>query len=319
MIEFNRYALQQVIRSLAAGVLATVASYYLPSSQYYWILLTALLFVQIRVGDFFSQQLFFQLISGVLLAVLMLLAARCENLVLLAVFLAATSFMSVYVGARQENIFLPVNLLNFMVLLSAGMPSAFDIAIVRSEYVLVGVAIAMLATALLWPSTKRFESNYALTICLQTFKELIRTIFAIYLQRDYKAEHLAYEKHIYQLSQRFFFYRLRLRKLTCEANEIFEIIMALSALRYQVKDHSTFEIAQQEFSDIAVALLDVMSLQKKFPDDYLEVSIARLEEVYRSALQVTAYEPLVFLFFVYSLRALAFQLNCFLNDSEQKK
>lgn len=88
---------------------------------------------------------------------------------------------------------------------------------------------------------------------------------------------------------------------------IYELIMALGLLRYRVKDHTTFEIIDQELKNILSALNERLS-KPHFPND-LEENIDRLEDVYQGALKVASQEPLVFLFFIQDLRALAKELE----------
>lgn len=309
MIEFDRYACQQAVRTLVSGLLAIFVSYYFHSSQDGWIILAAVLLVQVRIGYLFSLQVLSQLIFGLLATLVVFLAnALIGHIFLLAVFLSAISFVSVYLGFRQLNLFLPAYLISLLAMISGGMGVGISDVIMRSEFVLCGMIIAMIATLLLWPDTLHKESKNALATCLQICRKLINTIFSIYLQRDYAEKHLNYEKEIYQLSQRFFYFKNKLKGLDDKIDMVFEIIMVLGTLRYRVKDYAAFEIVHQELREVLSALMDRFN-QREPANDKLTVSIDRLEEVYRSALQVAAHEPLVFLFFIYNLRALRERLD----------
>jgi hypothetical protein len=318
MIEFNFVALRQAIRTLAAGLFAIVMAHYFLSPATYWMILSACLLAQVRIGDLFYQHIVSQLAVGMLAAIGVFFASWWgKNLLFLSMFLAITSFVSVYVGFRWKNLFFAAYVVNLLAMMGGGMPVDLQAAAVRRQYIICGMLIAMGTTFSCWPNYFRFAVKTTVQNCRNICKKTLATAFSIYLMHDYLPQYFVYEKKIYQLSREFFYWidvlsrlserkknkKIPVRKLIYT----FQIIMALGLLRYRVKDHTTFEVIDQELKNVLSALDDSFN-KPYFPND-LDESIDRLEEVYRSALQVVAQEPLIFLFFIQDLRALAKELK----------
>jgi|GEM_PF-3465996 len=299
--------ISQIIRTLVAGIVAFFFSRYIASEQSYWIVLSAVFFVQIRVGYRLSSHLVSELITGVLTAIGIFVVAHIrENPYGLAVILSLISGISVYVGFRQAKLFWPAFLGNLLVIFSSGMPVGI--------FVLYGLLIAMLVTMIICPSSLKNQTKQAIKTGWALSEKLFRVIFTVYIDQDYATQHFFYEKKIYYLSQLFFNKAILLHRLNqsndkkvIQMNRIFEIIMGLGSLRYRVDDHFNFEIISQELKDLLIVFLAKFNAKKS--EDSIENIIDRLEEVYRGALQIAAKEPLGFLFFISELRALDHELS----------
>jgi hypothetical protein len=304
-MKLSPVALQQSIRTFAAGILALSITYFCNSQLSTWLVLTALIIVQIRFSSQWIKQLFLQAVVGLVLSGLIFSTYYLQSSFWCVTgFLVLIIFLSIYWSFTREEFFLPGCLIGLLVIIANGVAVNFQEALLRSEYILTGACVAMLITAVFWPASVRRESNMALTMCLQTCKQLIATIFNIYLRRDYVEQHLIYEKEIYQLNQQFFYYKKDLRGQHPAVDIIFEIIMSLGGLRYRIKDYATLEIINDELKDVSYALQEKLTQQPDASTDLLMVSIAKLEEAYRSTLQVAAKEPRMFLFFISNLKAL---------------
>jgi hypothetical protein len=309
-MKLNSIALQQAIRTLFAGAVATLIIYFWPESQSNWVLLSALLIVQIRLTVPWFKQIVWQLITAVIAVIFILLSSSlAPSFWVLAVYLALVSFALAYYGFKKSSLFLPFFLINLWVLVASGIPVSGQETISRAECILIGAAIAMLVTVSLWPATLKREANTALAMCLETCKQLVIVIFDIYLRRDYAEKHLYYEKEIYELCQQFFYYKKTLTGSHLAVDAIFEIILSLSSLRYRVKDYSTFEIIHDELKATSQILIQKLTSVPEESNELLQVSIEQLESAYESTLKVAAKEPLVFLFFIFNLKALALSLS----------
>src|ERR1700742_403305 len=98
MTEFDLSAFQQAVRTFIAGLVALFISCYMGVDQGCWIILSAVLLVQIRVGYWAFPQIYSEGIAGILAAVLVFIASYFgHNLYYLAAILVVTSYVSVYV------------------------------------------------------------------------------------------------------------------------------------------------------------------------------------------------------------------------------
>jgi len=317
-IKVNTVALRQSLRTLSAGILAIITARYFPTSQDYWIILSACLLVQVRVGDLFKYHLLSQLTAGLLAALLVFFSSFLgKNLLFISIFLGITSLSTIYVGFRWKNLFFAVYIVNLFVMIGGGMPVDLQIAAARRQCVITGMAIAMLVTFTSWPSYYKFAVKEAILNCRNVYRKMLTHIFSIYLMHDYLPHYLDYEKKLYQLSREFFYWSQTLSRLSKEKpnkklplkniERIFELITALGLLRYRVKDHTTFEVIDQELKNILASL--IKKLKKPNLMNNISSNIEKLEEVYQSALQVVSQEPIVFLFFIENLKALVRELD----------
>lgn len=324
-IDIDRYAFYQAIRTLIAGLVAIYVGNYFPSLQNYWIILTAVLLVQSRVGYLIQEHVAYQLVAGLLAAALVFAASYLGSVIVwLAVFLSLTSLVSVYLGFRYRNLFLTAYLVNLLAMISGGVPVDFEQTWQRSEFVLYGTVISLAITIICWPSILRLQIKAMMRTCLKINLQLLRIIFDIYLKKDYAANHFFYEKKIYYLSRLFAYWMRALWNLGQRSNgvfsdkvaridRIFSIATGLGALRYRISDHSTFGMINLELSDIWPAMAEKFKAAangKHVPaDDRVQKNIDRLDEVYQGALQVAAQEPIVYLFFIQGLQAIDEELN----------
>ena len=181
-------------------------------------------------------------------------------------------------------------------------------------------------------------------------------VFNCYLQKDYVFKKYFYEQQMHKARLRLLYAMKKIRRVTgldeknhlAKLENLYEIIFSLNTLKLRITDHATFEVCETEFQKISQSLSKVLEhiavflfeLRHQQPnisidnitnptirhmlDDTAKImgklsnQTDRLEELYRSTLQVVSKDPIFFLFFVQSLIAFRDELESFflglLND-----
>ncbi|HSW68777.1 MAG TPA: hypothetical protein VLI69_01295 [Gammaproteobacteria bacterium] len=178
----------------------------------------------------------------------------------------------------------------------------------------------------------------------KALNHLQSVIFNCYLQRDYFSKIIHYEKIIHQARLKLMRIMKKIRKSDEQKNlnqleKLYETIFSLNTFKLRILDHTTFEVCEPELKKTSQSLdaalrFVVVFLEKQFCQkekislrnistrtarDMLEKSakmignlsrqIDKLEELYRTTLQVISESPIFFLFFVQDLIALRDQLE----------
>ncbi len=157
--------------------------------------------------------------------------------------------------------------------------------------------------------------------CLQALDQLQKTAFAVYADRRYQERRLDYERDLHRSTRRLFHQLHALRSLLeClpaeqqgiylsllhQVERMYSLILSLGGLRFQVEDHTTFSVVEEEFRVLSVELSRLLQQLSRranhkmalFSVESLQTALSALEDVNRSALQVVAGEPIVFLLFI---------------------
>jgi len=111
------------------------------------------------------------------------------------------------------------------------------------------------------------------------------------------------------------------RPLLQSLEHTYDILQSLNHLTPRITDSTTFEVAQPEFQALLTAIntqLEALETHIKTPNtplphNTLPEKITQLEDVYRSALQVVVREPSMFLYFINDLKDLNRLLEQMLN------
>jgi hypothetical protein len=157
---------------------------------------------------------------------------------------------------------------------------------------------------------------------------LSRAIFSCYMTHNYMDNYFNHEKTLHSERSRYLYeinqarcwvdkttgapqhFFLRIIDLLEQA---YEVLQAISLLIYRVEDHSTFAVADKEFLAISGSVVNEFDrlaeqLRRKKSSiartNILNENIYEFEEINRSALQVVAREPLVFMIFIQDMHEL---------------
>lgn len=199
------------------------------------------------------------------------------------------------------------------------------------KYMLLGLTLAALLQFLLWSIAFNKELKIAIFNLLQHFKKLNTCIFACLLETSYPDNLYLFENRLRKqkndveqaLSELHLLLNKRLAKrkhhlynqyftLNHKLVFIYQTMMDYSQLRRRVNDHATFTLCeieltalQREINDCFLQLMQSPGFGNT-PIDTASLSekIVRFEENYQTVLTVSAREPMVFLYFIFSIKIL---------------
>ena len=304
----NVAAIQHVVRIIVVSFIAFFLSHLLPGSENYWLILSVLLLVQIRIGNNILSQVGWMGWWGFLSACSIGIGGYFgDNIYFLSLYLFFISFLSVLMGLKYPQRFLPLCLFSVLTLLSSGAPVDGHFAIQRFDFVILGTAIVILVDLLFWPRslTRYFFSTFS--CCLDAVMALQKTFLEIYIKRDYPEKLYLYEKKIHQQNEMVLYFIDKLRfilsknpQLRSETKNLdvvmrlHELAIAQGYLRFRIQDFTTFEIIARELTEW-VNLAEV-------EEEPLNQIISTIEELYHSTLQIVATEPLAFLMFIQAMK-----------------
>lgn len=314
------------LRMLVAALLALVMMHFVHWIEGYWIVLTAVFLMLIQMDNTFLKSQLYLLSYGILLAGHVWITAYLVSFVsLLAVYLVITTFLWLYLSATESDWFMPGLILNLLGFLSAGLPANHLLDGERFQAVLVGVAIALIVTFLVWPDTVKHIWKKYCRQGVDSINKLQQQIFEIYLKRDYGENNYFYEMKLHQYRfailetlnrMRAFIAKLPLKEQSvyCDnanlLNVLAEAVGVLGSLRYQIKDMSTFEVCEGELQQVSSELTTALEQVVKGKLVLLDVNnIERLEEIFRSTLQVVSQEPMVLLIFINHIKNAFAEIN----------
>jgi uncharacterized membrane protein YccC len=302
---------RQILRLLLAAAIALWLAPILQWSESYWILLAALLSLQMSSAPLLRHKAFTLLLTAILAAT----AATISNFisphsVLLAVFLFISTLTTVMAGLRWPLFWGATFLINFFAVLSAGLPTNMDGINKRFLCILTGFGIAIILQKCFFPSRLRDDLHGSLTQALQDLMDLNQAIFNGFIAVDYPAKQFEYIKKVHQ-KRRDFSYSISVARdlmkkikkdkdkftgMLCSIEHLYEIIQALGALLYRVEDHTTFQIIHKELLALSASTVPAQ--------EALQDNIFQLEDVNHAALMVAAKDPMAFLLFIQDLFAL---------------
>jgi uncharacterized membrane protein YccC len=319
---------RQILRLMLAAVIALWLAHTLQWSESYWIVIAALLSLQMSSAPLLRQKEFALVGTAILAAA----AATITNFIsphvlLLAVFLFLSTLTTVMAGLRWPLFWGATFLINFFAALSSGFPTDMDGINKRFLCILMGFGIAIVLQKCFFPGRLRDAARGALTQALQDLIDLNQAIFNCLLAADYPEKQFEYSKKVHQ-KRRDFSYAISVARalmkkmkkeqdkyvdMLCAIEQLYEIIQALGTLLYRVEDHTTFQIIYKEllalsetiYQDLRALKLFLLKKTKTPPaQETLKDNIFQLEDVNHAALSVAAKDPMVFLLFIQDLFAL---------------
>lgn len=195
--------MKQAIRTGLAGLLAIIIYRYKTDwTQAYWIILAAAFLMQTRLGLTQQQQVHTLLLSGICAALLAFLASFFWNsTLLLAVYLAVTTFIVVYLSVLGENVAIASFFINLFAIMSAGLIADNTSSVERFWMILIGTFIALLM-CLLWPTQPIKNLSTSLNIYFLCLAEFSGKLSEGYLCDDYLINKSNYEKQFHERRNR---------------------------------------------------------------------------------------------------------------------
>lgn len=135
-------------------------------------------------------------------------------------------------------------------------------------------------------------------------KRLTEDIFACFLHPEYADNLYFFEHRIHHSKTNCLIILQHLANTTDISRQLllYNILLDCGLLRSRVSDKAIFEICRKEFT----AILEAITHQT--PENPLSAHITALEVTYQNVLLVTSQQPLPFLLFIYSLKALEQEL-----------
>jgi uncharacterized membrane protein YccC len=173
--------LKQAIRTGLAGMLAVIIFRLHPQwTEGYWIILAAAFLMQTRLGHSQLQQMASVLICGFFAALFASLAGFFWHYpLLLASYLAITTFITIYIGVLGLNVAIAGFFVNLFVIMSAGLISSTTGQTERFFMILLGDVLAI-GMCLLFPTHTRDHWHHALKayfVCVSEFSDRLSEIF----------------------------------------------------------------------------------------------------------------------------------------------
>lgn len=333
-MQFNkivRYRMQwqRMICTLIVAALALGVASYLQVGEGYWIVLSALL------GFAFCTHFVFRYEAAAFVSIA-LIGASCvfiasvlaKQVFLLALFFMLTTWLTVYIGLMYANVWGLGFAVNLLAILAAGVVVDHMATVQRFWCVLLGFLLAFIVQYIFIRVRSQAVMRLMLANSLYRLAQLSRAIFSCYLSHNYVEEHFNHEKKLHIKRGRYLYdiehARQLLSRFKGEQHEKFsrligliersyEMLQAINLLLYRVDDHSTFAVADKELlaiSSSVVSEFDLLAEQLQNKDmvsgrsTLLHENIYEMEEINRSALQVVAKEPLVFMIFIQDMLGL---------------
>lgn len=298
--------------------------YFYPSSQAYWLIWSAIVFSLVRPQPTLSHHLFMLFIGGVVSAAIAFLATMAAvNIGLLAFFLFIVTVSCVSAALYFPSIFLLCFLTNLFANVSGGISVPISLALSRSGFILLGMIIVILLNIVTWQRPKQLFRHYYSEFFF-FISTLTDGVFACLLKQDYKENRDNYEWHLQQMKNKVFCVLDKMDKMSYIKEpthkkifqslvHLYETLLDITRLRYQLSDLSILKVCAQDLNAIAEALESILRGLISYKKDeaalgQLAKNIEELESVYQNALQVVAQEPVSFFFFLHRLRMLHQQL-----------
>lgn len=292
-----------------------------------WLLISAVLFMSLSFDEPLSRRAKTMLITGI--AAMLLVTTGAVLAVwfpLLLLYIAIVTGVCIYLGSCYAEYAYPLFIINILTVLSlqggAGLENGLEhAAAIFSSLVVVGCAqIIML------PYFVRDEHRYAERRLFVALGKLTTDIFNCLLEPAYPEAVYLFERRIHKqkiqcLSQRSMLVKYAPHRYDIapgrEAQIFFEVLMDIGQVRRRVADHTVFGICASELSVIEAGIVNIfnaIAAGKPYADlvpliAELGRAIERLEETVEQVIRVASREPVVFVLFVASLKALLRQFR----------
>lgn len=277
--------LKQGIRTALSTLIALIVYRCEPNwTEGYWIVLAAVFLMQTRVGNNQWQQTLSLLFSGISAAVLAYVAGFFwHQVILLALYLAITTFITSYVALLSNNIFFIGYYINLFALMSSGLVTDTHGQVERFYMILLGSFITF-ALGFLWPTRVKQQWRRALKIYFLSLAELCDALSKSYLQHQgHRLKIIKFEHRMHERRNRSLRLLNRVRdsyqrinktpadaKWLEKAEHLFMVVIALGNIRHYEAMTTVEREIGVVFEEIALCLkalstfspLDLTNLQR---------------------------------------------------------
>jgi hypothetical protein len=332
-VVFAAPSIKRLIYLILVTVAAFAVQFKFNHAQDYWLIWSALIISLLTTGEAFKSRIGIMLLTGVAAGLSAVIAASLTSLFpVLAIYLFIITTGCMLLSQRYPHYFLTAFIINLFAIVSAGLPATMPDSGYRFIFILMGAAIALIFQVLFYFHFVINEWHGFIMVTLRQLKKLNTEMFSCYLQPEYIDNIYLYERRIHLQKNKCVTSITSLLDMTPliekslpekernqhqlaqkKFDEVYDLLLDCSQLRRRVSDHTTFTICSEELTAICQeierlfeGLMAVVMGKKFFPHiNMLQEKIQRLEETYNHVLQVSAREPLVFLLFIFSLKALS--------------
>ncbi|TAK77924.1 MAG: hypothetical protein EPO11_01965 [Gammaproteobacteria bacterium] len=212
----------------------------------------------------------------------------------LALYLFLVTAITVFIAQQDTDYFFST----FIVALFAIVASIRPVSL---ELIAIGTFIVLIGQVLCWYFFRDIERRVRVWLLWRRLRLLTQDVFSCFLEPGYASHVYLFERRLHLQKKRFM---RALKVLPVKKLEtLYNIILDAAQLRRRVEDHHLFSVCASDLQGIAEALNQLFSRRGSVAQ--LTEKIRRLEETYQHVLQVTAPDPVVFLLFIASLKALA--------------
>lgn len=297
-----------------------------------WLLISAVLFMSLSFDEPLSRRAKTMLITGV--AAMLLVMAGAVLLVwfpLSLLYIALVTGVCSYLGSSYAQFAYPFFIINILVLFSLQGDAGLESGLEHAAAIFSSLAVAWCAQIILLPFFARDEYRYAERRLFRAFGKLTTDLFNCLLEPAYPDNVYLFERRIHKqkiqcLIQIAMVVKYAPRRYDAapgrEAQLFFEILMDIGQVRRRVTDHTAFGICASELSQIesdVVRIFDACAAGKPYADLVpliagLGRAIERLEGTVEQVIRVASREPVVFVLFVASLKALLRQFRNAIED-----
>jgi uncharacterized membrane protein YccC len=241
---------------------------------------------------------------------------------LLIAYLVMLVFLTAYLTQQKPQYTYPLLIITFLTLLSAILPASLIGGVSRSINIIIGTVIAAVYQLIFLPWFYNSEMNATVESMLKSLLKLTDDIFICFLQPAYPENIYLFERRIHLQKKRCICLLQHAKaidrhagkhtKTLASLEKIFELLLSCALLRIRITDQTIFAVCISELTEVYDELkLNLKELTRiyRHQNPYMNVNgledrIERFENSYQTVLQVAAREPLVFLLFISSFRAL---------------
>lgn len=313
---------------------AFIAWHFLHFSERYWLIWSALILSLIASPAAFKARIKMIVLTGAASAAAAFLAGYFASYFsLFAVYLFLITLICMWLGQLFPHFLFCVFIINLFAILSGGLAVSFSEAVARFIFILIGMLIPLALQIVFYLRFLQNEYRWLSILSLWQLKKLNKEIFSCFLQPEYVDNIYLYERRLHVQKSKCLRAIDALRDLIQETKKneenekkqssfqflqkkldhFFELLLDGAQLRRRVTDHATFTICADELTSICQeidkllgGLIAHLLGKKLFPNiDMLNEKINKLEESYNNILQISSREPLVFLLFIFNLKALS--------------
>lgn len=299
----------------------------------YWLIYGGFGYSLLALNNFFLYNSKKILLVGAVSAIACFIMGLVTHLVLVALLLFIMSFCVLYlIGYYTEYLLAGILLLSFIIVAAYDSVTLYG-NLERSGFLIFSALTVAILYGIFMPNYLLWKLKITLRHTLLSLQHLFDQLFVCFLAEDFVEHNYVYERRLHVRKNQYL-YLIRILKenslkikntttqefylsLINKLDRIFDVLEDCAQLRYRVKDHYTFQLCAKELIAITEAIdkefQEISSAidmnRKAETSDMLMNAISALEGNYQHVLKTSTHEPLVFLIFMTSLKALDDEFN----------